>query len=109
MDDEPVRRIGANEALYRQVNESINRGRWPGEDEIAIGFRCECAEIGCNSLISLTREEYEDVRAHPRRFLVLPGHELRFIESVVATRPGYVVVEKRDQAGLTAEDTDPRS
>ena len=30
------------------------------------------------------------------------------IETVVATRAGYVVVEKRGEAGMVAEDTDPR-
>jgi hypothetical protein len=39
---------------------------------------------------------------------LVPGHELPEIETVVATRPGYLIVEKRDQAGAVAERTDPR-
>ena len=64
-----------------------------------VGFRCECARLGCNQLIELTVREYEEVRSHPRWFVVLPGHELPDVETVVATRPGYVIVEKLDQAG----------
>jgi len=109
MHGESERRLGANEALFRQVNESISRGRWPGEEQNEIAFRCECAELGCNALVSLTRAEYEDVRAHPRRFLVLPGHQQPEIESVIATRVGYVVVQKREEAGRAAEANDPRT
>jgi len=39
---------------------------------------------------------------------VLPGHEMTGVETVVATRPGYVIVEKLDQAGEVAEQSDPR-
>jgi hypothetical protein len=43
------------------------------------------------------------VRSHPRRFVVLPGHEETAIESIVEVYPGYVVVEKRGEAGRIAE------
>ena len=39
---------------------------------------------------------------------MVPGHEQGDVETVVATRPGYVIVEKLDQAGEAAERTDPR-
>jgi len=97
-----------NESVFRDVNEGIERGQWPGESD-AVGFRCECAQLGCNLLVNLTLVEYEGVRANPRRFLVVPGHELSSIESVVETQAGYVVVEKRDEAGEKAQAADPRS
>jgi hypothetical protein len=59
-------------------------------------------------MIELSVREYEDVRAHPRRFVVLPGHELGELETVVESRSGYVIVEKRDLAGEVAEQHDPR-
>jgi hypothetical protein len=101
-------RAAANEATIREVNEGIERGQWPGDEDTPVGFRCECARLGCNRLVELTVREYEEVRSHPRRFVVLPGHELTEVETVVATRPGYVIVEKLDQAGEVAEQTDPR-
>jgi hypothetical protein len=102
------RRAAANEATIRDVNEGIERGQWPGEEDTPVGFRCECARLGCNALIELSVREYEEVRAHPRRFVVLPGHELQALETVVETRSGYVIVEKLDLAGEVAEQHDPR-
>jgi hypothetical protein len=109
MEDDVARRIAGNEARFREVNEAISRGQWPGEDDAAVGFRCECAALGCNEVVELTSPEYERVRAHPRRFVVLPGHERAEIENVVETRPGYLVVEKIEEAGERAEESDPRS
>jgi hypothetical protein len=103
------RRLAANEAVFREVNESIERGQWPGEEDERVGFRCECARLGCNQLLQLRLDEYERVRAHPRRFVMVPDHELLEVESVVDQGAGYVVVEKRDEAGERAEATDPRS
>ena len=107
-DDEAQRRLAANEALFREVNEGIQRGRWPGDDSSPLGFRCECGRLGCNALLSLTPLEYERIRAHPRRFVMLPGHEIDNGETVVESQVGYVVVEKREEAGRAAAATDPR-
>ena len=109
MRDETQERLGANEAVFREINEGIERGQWPGEEHVPASFRCECAQLGCNEMLELSVNEYEAVRAHPRRFLVLPGHERPEVEVVIDARPGYLVVEKLDQAGSAAEDTDPRS
>jgi hypothetical protein len=103
------RRVGATEATIRDVNEGIERGQWPGEEDTPVGFRCECARLGCNQLIELSVREYEEIRAHPRRFVVVPGHESPDVETVVEARPGYFIVEKRDRAGEVAEQHDPRS
>jgi hypothetical protein len=109
MDDGAERRAGSTEATFRNVNEGIERGQWPGEKDVPVGFRCECARLGCNALVELTMREYERIRAHARRFVVAGGHELPDVETVIATEPGYVVVEKRDEAGLVAQATDPRA
>lgn len=103
------RRIGRNEGLFRQVNEAIARGLWPGEGDRLVAFRCECALLECNQAVRLTLPEYERVRAHPRRFALLRGHEHAGAETIVEEYPGYVVVEKRQEAGVVAERTDPRS
>jgi hypothetical protein len=102
------RRAAANEATIRDVNEGIERGQWPGEEDTPVGFRCECAQLGCNQLVELTVREYEEIRADPRRFVVVPGHEFPDLETVVESRNGYIIVEKRDQAAEVAERHDPR-
>jgi hypothetical protein len=107
VDEELERRIGRNEALFREVNEAIARGLWPGEEQSPVRFRCECARIDCNGTIELNAVTYSGVRAHPRRFMVLVGHQLAEVEDVVERREGYVVVEKRDEAGAVAGALDP--
>lgn len=99
--------VAGNEALFRRINEAIERGRWPGEEPGA--FRCECAQRGCSELLDLGHSEYETVRANPRRFIVAAGHSDPRHENVVEARDRYLVVEKRGQAALIAEATDPRS
>jgi hypothetical protein len=103
------RRVGRNEALLREVNESIERGRWPGDEGVPFKFRCECASLDCNETVAMTRSEYEHVRRDGRRFALRPGHHQAPFETVVETHDGYVVVEKQDQAGEVADDLDPRS
>jgi hypothetical protein len=102
-------RLSANESVFREINEGIERGQWPGEEDSPISFRCECARLGCNELIELSVREYEHVRSNPRRFIVLPGHERLDIEIVVERHHGYLVVEKLDRAGDQAADLDPRA
>ena len=108
MEGKKQRRAAASEATIRDVNEGIERGQWPGEEDAPVGFRCECARLGCNRLIELSVHEYEEIRAHPRRFVLIPGHEFPDIETVVESRGRYIIVEKRDLAGEAAEAHDPR-
>jgi hypothetical protein len=108
MGDELQERLGANESVFREINEGIERGQWPGEEDAPVSFRCECARLGCSELVDLSVREYERVRANPRRFIVVPGHERLDVEIVAETRPGYLIVEKRDQAGEEAVERDPR-
>ncbi len=108
MGGELERRAGRNEALFREANEAIARGLWPGDGDGTIRFRCECARLDCNDVVALTPTEYERVRADPRHFAVLSGHVMAEVESVVDRGAGYVVVEKREQAGSVAEALDPR-
>ena len=109
MEPDLQRRIAANEQSFRQVNEGIERGQWPGEEDDPVGFRCECAQLGCNQMVELTVRDYERVRRHSRRFVGVPGHEVPEAETVVESHRDYVVVEKRGQAGREAEASDPRS
>jgi hypothetical protein len=103
-DEQARRRVASNQALVRLVNEAMRVDR-PDE---AIAFRCECGQIGCNVLIELTRGEYDNVRAHPRRFAIVAGHEVIEIESVVERHERYAVVEAHDPAAAAvAERTSP--
>ena len=104
-------RIGLNEAVFREVNERI--------ESLAEGFNmtsqpldllCECGDASCVQRISMTRAEYEEVRAEAHRFAVHPGHEAPDVETVVAKRGRYDIVEKdRGVPEQIAEETDPRA
>ena len=105
----PGERIGHNEAVFRDVNERIEAGHWPGERG-PVAFRCECARLRCNLLVELSLSDYEQVRSDSRRFVLAAGHELPAHERVVERHAASseVVTEKRGAAGRVAEETDPR-
>jgi hypothetical protein len=101
-------RLAHNEAVFRDVNERIEKGHWPDGPDQPVAFRCECASLGCNMLVELTLRAYEHVRADPRHFVLLPGHEIPDVDRVLEAHPQYLVVEKTGDAGEVAEATDPR-
>jgi hypothetical protein len=109
MDDDNQRLVARNESLFRETNEAIERGQWPNEPGKLVRFRCECARLECSDAVPLSLREYEEVRSSPRRFFVVPGHELPEAETVISSSDRYAVVEKRAAAGAAAEDEDPRS
>jgi hypothetical protein len=81
------------ETLFREVNEAVQvyyrtNGHAQGD------FVCECSDASCVDAISLTPTQYTDVRAHPTRFFLVPGHELEEVERVVEQNDLFFVVEK---------------
>jgi hypothetical protein len=104
-------RIGVNEALFREVNEQIEQLnlRSPGRGPATMQIVCECGSATCVERFEVELEEYERARKDPRRFLVVPGHEIPDVEIVIERNDAYVVVEKNDaEAEQIAEETDPR-
>jgi hypothetical protein len=81
---------------------------WRGEEHDAVRIRCECSRLECNAVVELDLSEYERVRRRPRHFVMREGHERTDLEVVIEKQPGYVVVEKRGQAGAVAERDSPR-
>jgi hypothetical protein len=108
VEKELQQRLAENESIFREVNEKLRASHWPGEEHRPLAFRCECGQLGCNRMIELGAEQYERVRSHPTWFVLAPDHDVPAMETVVESHPGYVVVEKRDEAGRIAEETDPR-
>ena len=108
MNHESERRLARNEVLFRETNESIERGQWPGDPGKVVRFRCECSRLDCNEAVELSLSQYEQVRRSGRRFVVVPGHETPQIEVVVRSEEDYSIVEKHEVAGDTAAATDPR-
>jgi len=109
--DERHRRIGQNEAIFRQVNERVSELNRGFSVVLEHGdYLCECGSEDCVERIALTDEEYERVRAEPTHFVVKPGHVAPDVEDVVRSEPEYEIVRKREgEAAALARETDPRS
>ena len=109
--DERERRVGLNEAVFREVNErlkDLNRAFTAVTD--TMDLVCECADTTCAAHITMPPDEYEAIRAEPTHFAVVVGHVVEGdSERVVAHRGGYDVVEKLGEAAEVAEQTDPNS
>ena len=109
MTDERVRRIGLNEAVFRQVNERIEELA----DTFGLGesldLICECGNAHCTSRIEMSRDQYEQLRSDATTFAVISGHDIRDVEEVVARHRTFDVVRKTaDDAERIAEATDRR-
>ena len=111
MSDEQGRRVGLNEAIFREVNEQIESLNRDLETETrTMNVVCECANRDCTERLAIRVREYEEVRSDPRRYILVPGHGLPDFESVVGSGEGYEIVEKREgTAARVAVETDPRS
>jgi len=107
--DERVRRLAHNEALFREVNETVGRlAATHGTDSHRYDFLCECSDQRCVQLVTLSLGEYEAVRARGDRFAIVAGHEAPEIERVVERHERYAVVEKLGEGAVIAHQLDPR-
>jgi hypothetical protein len=108
--DERARRVGRNEALFRDVNERIQglHNVFATVDE-TIGVVCECGELTCVDQIHVSIADYEHIRAESELFVIVPGHEKPDVEEVVERSSEYIVVRKLPgEPERIAEETDPR-
>ena len=105
------RRLGLNEALFRDVNEklrAVNEAFAPITDTFDI--ICECGNSKCDERLSIPPAAYEGVRADPLLFVIVRGHEIPDVEDVVRETETYAVVRKHPgDPALVATTTDPRS
>ena len=109
--DDRSRRLGENEVIFREVNERV---RETNETfDVSMGeaeFVCECGVASCVERIRMRLSDYEQVRAHPTDFVIVPGHELPDVESVIRLEPRFAVVRKDvGEAEEIAIETDPRA
>ena len=96
MIEERQRRIGENEAIFRDVNEMVRR-----LDPALMTILCECGDAGCRDQLVIPADEYERVRNDSTLFIVRPQHEADEAEEVAAKHLEYWIVRKRP--GLPAE------
>ncbi len=104
------KRIGLNEAVFREVNERIEGLAETFDLKTqSLDLVCECGDAACVERISMTQAEYEEIRSEAHQFAVHSGHEYPDVESVVARLKGYDIVRKdKGVPAQIAEQTDPR-
>ena len=99
-------RIGANEALFREVNERISRVEEQFGQTQSFEIVCECGRADCEERFQITHAAYRRLRSDPLYFAIVPGHEVPTVEKVVERNETYLVVEKTDDgAAEVAEKT----
>lgn len=99
-----------NETRTRQTNEWIEdaNDRFGAEHPMD-EYRCECSDDACTSVMSLTRAEYEAVRAEGRRFIIAVDHENPELDTLLSSNERYSIVAKiPGQAANIALDSNPR-
>jgi hypothetical protein len=101
-------RLGKNQALFRTVNEQVEKIAEKQATADPISFICECARPDCGNQIELAHGEYEALRQNPTHFFVLPDHVFPEVENVVDDRVRYVVVEKFGAGGRVVSEVDDR-
>ena len=109
---EDERRKAVNEAVFREVNESVEtlQRTFAIAEEQPLNIVCECDRLECAETLSVQVETYERVRSDSTLFLVCPGHEDDSIEDVIDTGGNYTIVQKRPgEPQQIAEQTDPRA
>jgi hypothetical protein len=104
-----IAQAAENEATFRRANERLEQKA----DELEMSddrtpYLCECEDERCTDVLLLRREEYEAVRAHPRCFFVVPGHQ-GDDDRLVREEPDFAVIEKEGEEGELVAREDPRS
>jgi hypothetical protein len=101
-------RAAKNESTFRDINEKLEQRA----DELELGesrtpYLCECHEERCTQVVLLTRDEYERVRAKPRTFVLVAGHQAPS-DAVVEDGTKFVIVQKTGDEGPLVEQRYPR-
>ncbi|HVM16235.1 MAG TPA: hypothetical protein VM290_01465 [Gaiellaceae bacterium] len=95
--DERARRVAANEAVFRTVNEklhALNEAFAAVTSTVAIV--CECGDIACAEQIELSEDDYARLRSDPTWFAIIRGHHDADSEDVVERHDAYDVVRKHE-------------
>jgi hypothetical protein len=103
-------RIARNEAIARDINESIESSHNERSQEGSIRLMCECGQEECERLIAISVDEYEQIRQDPRHFATYKDHVTPDVEFIVKEVERYVVVQKREGKGAQiVEAENPRA
>jgi hypothetical protein len=104
-----VERAAENEATFREANEGLEeKAAELGFGAARTPYLCECEDPACTEVVQLTRKEYESVRANPKRFVMVGGHQ-EIDDQVIEEQAGFTVIQKQGEEGDLVAERDPRS
>jgi hypothetical protein len=100
-----------NETRARQTNEWIEEANDRfGAENAMDEYRCECSDGLCAAIVSLTRLEYEAVRADGLNFFTATHHENPELDRLLVENDRYTIVAKLPgEPARIALGSDPRS
>ena len=79
------KRLAETQRAFRIGNERLRGAVEATAGGEPVPFLCECTDDTCLGRVELTLEEYDRIRAHENRFLIVRGH---------ATLPGDTIVQE---------------
>jgi hypothetical protein len=106
--DEREERLARNEAIFRVGNERMAAWEERHREAEVEEYMCECADPDCRAKVPLTQPDYERIRSDSCHFVVVPGHEIPDVETVIEEHDDWVIVEKDPEVQAIVERTDPR-
>jgi hypothetical protein len=94
------RRLRENEEQMERINERLDERTEQIREEdgdppdAPVAFFCECSDLACRERVAMTPAEFRDVHRDTEQFVLVPGHELPEVETVVARRGDHLIVRK---------------
>ena len=101
--------VAQNEDKHRDLNEKIETSYGSHPDSAYMDLLCECGNADCDVFLKVTKAEYEDVRADPRKFIIFGEHFNPDADEIVSEGDRFTLVAKREgEPAEIARQTNPR-
>ena len=81
-------RVVRTEEFFKRVNDTMRNELGDGDGK----FLCECGNIACTEKLALTAEDLRLLHSIEGYFVVLPGHHIPEIETLVKENGHYAIV-----------------
>lgn len=111
MSDMPsLRRLVENEVIFRERNERLQKNidqlnamaeeagqadyAYKNDMDTPLYFYCECSDEKCTQRIPVKQDDYNEIHKNRKRFVIVNGHQVVAIESIIKETDDYTIVEK---------------
>jgi hypothetical protein len=84
-------RVARTEEFFKRVNDTMRKELGDGDGN----FLCECGNIACTEKLALSAEDLRLLHSIDGYLVVLPGHEIPEIESLVKVNGRYAIVHNK--------------